>query len=141
MGGIRTTGISVECDRCKKAVVVTDQNQADFYRAHSERGEDQRDVSMFIGLINNADGEVKGINFEYLCPKCCDAILTYMIKIDPALSPPKDDGAAKKPPEKPVEKKTEETAKPKKAKKEPSPPEPENGDEFGSDYVDEELFT
>ena len=79
MGGVRSASVVVECDRCKKEVMVTDEGQANHYREFSKR-EDQDD-RMFVAILNPPEGEAKDVDFEYVCPKCSEAISTYIDKI------------------------------------------------------------
>lgn len=79
MGGVRSASVVVECDRCNKEVMVTDEGQANHYREFSKR-EDQDD-RMFVAILNPPEGEAKDVDFEYVCPKCSEAISTYIDKI------------------------------------------------------------
>jgi hypothetical protein len=167
MGGIKSVGVVVDCDRCGKEIPVNDGNQADFYRAHAER--EAMDVRMFIAILNDANGETKGIDYEYLCPKCCDAVFSYLTKIDTSLAPktaPKDPppaGSSKDlpqvdPPQNPptnggkknkkepklVVKDERSTETPPPAEPEPEPAEPEpapSSPRPGADFTDDDLFT
>lgn len=92
MGGIVTTGISIKCDRCGKTVPVTENADADFYRAYSDR--ETQDEHMFVGALIIPGQLEKPIDmdFEFMCPTCYKAVLGYLSKIDKDLEkllPPK----------------------------------------------------
>lgn len=168
MAGIRSVGVALDCDRCKpkKPVVINDADQADFYRAHAERGEDRQDVRMFVAILNTPDGQTVGIDFEYLCPKCCDTIFGYMGKMDTALAPKKngkDKGEEKKdppadppeikarkekpkdpppadPPETKIEEKKVTIIDERGEEPPPADPTPPTDVKPGADFVDEDLF-
>jgi hypothetical protein len=77
---IRSTGLSLTpCDRCKKDVAVVDEPKADYYREFAKR-EDQGS-QMFQALQLKTDGTDVSAHFEFICPKCEDAVSTYMNKI------------------------------------------------------------
>lgn len=108
MGGVYSTGLSVDCDRCKKKIPVADDAEADFYRTFSKR-EDQGS-QMFQALLLKTDGSDQAAYFEYLCPKCQSAVATYMDKI---LMVKETKGKDEKPkPEKKDKPKPEAKAKP-----------------------------
>ena len=157
MGGVRTTGTSVDCDRCKKTVAVTDEKQAEFYRAFAGRPPEKADERMFVAILNTPDGGSTEVDFEYVCPRCSDACFGYLAKIDTALAPEKP---VKEPetPTVPATVPTPEPApspKPVKAAKggkkvdvkvEPAkvpdaPPAPPDDDKPGVPYTDDDLFT
>jgi phage FluMu protein Com len=155
MGGIVTTGIAVKCDRCKKTVAITDEKQAEFYRAFASRPPEKADERMFVAILNRPDGSSVEVDFEFVCPKCADANFGYLTKIDTALAPekPAQEPAATPPvPETvptPEPAPAPEPAKPPKAAKggkkvdvkvEP-PPAPPADDKPGVPYTDDDLFT
>jgi len=78
VGGIRMAKIGVECDRCKKLVTVDDVKASEFYAKFSER-EEKRDA-MFAAVFTTPDGETKELIFEFMCPKCCEAVSGYLFK-------------------------------------------------------------
>lgn len=149
MGGVRTTGTSVDCDRCKKTVAVTDEKQAEFYRAFAGRPPEKADERMFVAILNTPDGGSTEVDFEYVCPRCSDACFGYLTKIDTALAPEK---SVKEPetPTVPATVPTPEPPKPVKAAKgtkkvdikieTPTPPPPAD-DKPGVPYTDDDLFT
>ena len=145
MGGIRTTGISVECDRCHKPQEVTKDDEADFYRKFAER--EDRNEFMFQALFLGADGSSLPATFEYLCPKCCNAVETYMKKIlmvkeEKAAKPEKKEKAAKPAAEAKAEPANGGGGEEKKSivvkdeTESETPPE-----DTGADFDDNELFT
>ena len=79
MGKVRQASVVVECDRCKKESMVTDDDQAKHYRDFSER--EDPDDRMFVAILNPPAGESADVDFEYVCPKCSEAISGYMDKI------------------------------------------------------------
>ena len=79
MGGVRQASVVVGCDRCKKDVMVTDEDQAQGYREFSSR--EDPDDRMFVAILNPAGSESDDADFEYVCPKCVEAISGYMDKI------------------------------------------------------------
>lgn len=89
MGGIVTTGIAVKCDRCKKTAAITDEKQAEFYRAFASRPPEKSDERMFVAILNRPDGGSVEVDFEFICPKCADAIFGYLTKVDVSLAPEK----------------------------------------------------
>lgn len=112
MGGVRSASVVVNCDRCNKDVMVTDEDQANHYRAFATR-EDQDD-RMFVAILNPPSGEALDVDFEYVCPKCSEAISTYLDKI--LMKKPKKGGKEEE--EEPAEEKTAGKKKSSKAKKE-----------------------
>jgi len=144
MGGVRSTGMSIDCDRCKKLVPVADDKQADYYRDFAKR-EDQGS-QMFQALLLEIDGDTSAY-FEYLCPKCRDAVLTYMKKIlmvkedkpKPEVKPKPE--AKAKPEVKPKpEPKPEAKAEPNVTITDETEPPPPDPDEPGLSFEEEEMF-
>jgi hypothetical protein len=154
MGGVRSASVVVECDRCKKEVMVTDEDQANHYRAFATR--EDPDDRMFVAILNPPSGEAQDVDFEYVCPKCSEAISTYLDKI--LMKKPKKGGKeekadgektagkkksskAKKAEEKneePAEEpETEEPEAPVAEENEEPAEEPENK---GEEFEDDELF-
>jgi hypothetical protein len=159
MGGIRNVGLAIDCDRCGKTVPVNDEKEAEFYRNFAKR--ENRDDIMFVGvLVKPGQEQPVEVDFEYLCPKCVDAMANYMVKIDPKLAPPKEkketketkkeeEAAAKDEPKKdePKPKKNgDKTKPPAEAKTEPPPADPEpppppaTEEAPGAAYDDSDLF-
>jgi len=146
MGGIVTTGIGIQCDRCQKTVSVNDAELAQFYIKFSER-EDQ-DELMFASLYNSNEGESLDVTFEYLCPKCSKAVKGYMESIAMVKK-----AAVEEPVEEPKPKKkaAKKKAAKKKAVEEPVVEEDDDDDgpihiihdveaTVGEDFDSDELF-
>lgn len=135
MGGVRSASVVVNCDRCKKDVMVTDDDQANHYRAFAAR--DDVDDRMFVAILNGADGKTVDCDMEYVCPKCVDLISGFIDKI--MMKSKKDDG------EPVVKKKRKAKKKEEKAEEEPAE-EPEieepavEQETKGEEFEDDELF-
>lgn len=157
MGGVRSVGVAVECDRCKKVETVEDEAQAEFYKKFAHRQD--RDEQMFAALLLSPEGEDKKLDvmFEYLCPKCVKSITTYITKIDTSKAeantekkagsetkteePPKTEGkkGRSKGTEKPAEEKPAANEPPAEESTEASAPDESPG-EPGEDFDEDELF-
>jgi hypothetical protein len=121
MGKVRQASVVVECDRCKRESMVTDDDQANHYRVFSER--EDPDDRMFVAILNPPSGENEDVDFEYVCPKCTEAISGYMDKILMKKPVKKDKGGEEKGEgeEKPKpDKSSTKGKKPKEEKKEPA---------------------
>jgi hypothetical protein len=151
MGGVRSASVVVECDRCKKDVMVTDDDQANSYREMAKAIVDDPDERMFVAILNIPGGEALDVDMQFVCPKCSDAIAGYMDKIlmkkpakkDKSGEEKKGEGEEKPKPDK------KSSTKPKKGKEEKEEPaeEPETTepaeepDNQGEEEVDDdELF-
>lgn len=161
MGGIVNTGISIKCDRCGKEVPVEDKDEEKFYRSWAERSD--LDDGMFVMIMNgNKPGETRHKRFEFVCPKCADAVRTLMDKIEmkkskktkdkdkdnePAAPTPVtaqvgDEGGDKDNPEQEPEKTAAEEpeTEPEEAEPGETGAEEESEEEPGSDFSDDDLF-
>jgi hypothetical protein len=142
MGGIRMAKIGIECDRCTKVVTVDEPKVAEFYNKFSEREDKQE--AMFAAVFTTPDGTTHEVIFEYVCPKCVEAINGYLFKnIQMAKNTPKSAVKERKPrgPRKPKVT-TPDVVPPPAATAAPmtATPPPATPPAVGSDYDDNDLF-
>ena len=101
---IKTAAISIECDRCKKTVTISDKKQVDAYMKYDNDLSDD-EASLVMVHIDFMTGEVKEESYRFLCPKCNDAAKSLFAK------------AANKKKKKATKKKTQPAEKPQAQKK------------------------